>query len=360
MRSRVLAFVALLCASCGPDDTVSVADGDAPLDAAFDAPPDRAPPPDRPFVDVGRFDSGAPLAVDDAVVVSVTWPDRLACGTSGAATIIVRNTGSSTWTRAGGYKLAAGDDSDPLHPGDARIVLLDGESIPTGATHAFTVALQGPATPGTYTTDWQMVREGVHRFGGVTSHPVVVACASPDAGAVDAGAPPTPDAGVPNTFNLAEATVLNSAADVASWPATATITRLDLNRDGVYIDFTRRDGAGSWPDVPFITPGEDLQYTLWIVLQVGGRLYTSGCIQYWRGLDRNGGPPSGYAMNWYYDPNRWAPMTGHQPAVGERVGFFVTAGNARNVTDGSGTVVRERSNVVVVPFPTDDGAVFTY
>ena len=100
--------------------------------------------------------------------------------------------------------------------------------------------------------------------------------------------------------------------------------------------------------------------TLWIALDIGGHWYTSGCIQYWRGLDRNGGPPSGYAANWYYDANRWAPMTGVQPAPGEPVGFFVTAGNARNITDSSGSIVYERSNVVVVPFPTDAGATFTY
>jgi hypothetical protein len=51
-------------------------------------------------------------------------------------------------------------------------------------------------------------------------------------------------------------------------------------------------------------------------------------------------------------------MTGHQPAVGEKVGFFVTAGNARN--EGAVTSVKERSNVVIVPFPTDGGAVFNY
>lgn len=46
--------------------------------------------------------------------------------------------------------------------------------------------------------------------------------------------------------------------------------------------------------------------------------------------------------------------------VGELVGFFVTAGNARNVTDGSGSIVYERSNVITIPFPADPGAVFTF
>lgn len=201
-----------------------------------------------------------------------------------------------------------------------------------------------------------------------TSHPSDDASTTTDS-AVDSGidttsppdtTPTFPDAaGV--TIDLSTVTVLNSPADVASWPETAKITTLDLGPTGVYIDFTKRDGAGSWPDVPFGAPGDSLEYTLWIVIQVEGKWYTSGCIQYWRGLDRNGGPPSGYAANWYYDAIRWAPMTGHQPLPGEPVGFFVTAGNERNVTDDSCCAVKERSNLVVIPFPsTDSGTVFSY
>ena len=58
----------------------------------------------------------------------------------------------------------------------------------------------------------------------------------------------------------------------------------------------------------------------------------------------------------HYDPVRWGPMAGYQPANGERVGFFVSAGDARN---NGHVVVKERSNVVMVPFPMN-GAVFTY
>ncbi len=324
-----------------------VASDALPADAALDAPVD-ATVRDASAIDAAR---DAAAAEDDAEVVSVTFPERLACGRAATATVVVRNTGSATWTRAGGYKLGAVGDHDPLHPGDARVWLDEGVSVAPGATHAFEIGLAAPTAPASFTLRWQMVHELVRWFGPITARDVMVACdAPPDAGPPD----------VPTDFDLASATVLNSPSDVATWAETARITALDLGADGVYIDFTRRDGPGSWPDVPFITPGEDLQYTLWIVLYVDGRWYTSGCIQYWRGLDRNGGPPSGYAMNWYYDPGRWRPMTGHQPAVGERVGFFVTAGNARNVTDHSGSRVFERSNVVFVPFPSDMGAVFRY
>jgi hypothetical protein len=161
--------------------------------------------------------------------------------------------------------------------------------------------------------------------------------------------PPSPPASN-DAIDLHSATIMNSPVDVADWPATARITTLDLGQNGAFIDFTQKN---NWPDVPFLVPGENLQYTLWIVLNINGHWYASGCIEYWRGLDRNGGPPSQYAQNWYYDVIRWGPMVGHQPAPGEQVGFLVTAGDARN---NGNTVVRERSNVVMVPFPSGGGS----
>jgi len=289
--------------------------------------------------DGGGVNVTMPNATDDAVVVSASFPAALECGASDTAKVTVRNTGTSTWTLSDGFALGAVGDEDPLHAGGVRVRLSGADAVPPGGEHTFDVALAAPMKPLTYTTDWQMVHEKVRWFGGVAKRDVVV-----DAKPID----------------LSKAKVLNSPDDVATWAETAKITGFDMDMNGVRIDFTKRDGGGSWPDVPFGQPGDSLEYTLWIVIEINGQWYTSGCIQYWRGLDRNGGPPSGYAANWYYDPNRWGPMTTHQPVVGERVGFFVTAGNARNVTDHSGSQVFERSNVITIPFPADPGANFTY
>jgi hypothetical protein len=158
----------------------------------------------------------------------------------------------------------------------------------------------------------------------------------------------------PNTdqIDLSQAIVENSPPDTPSWPVTAPITELDLATPGIYVNFEKRNGYGSWPDVA------GLQYTQWLVLNINGQWYASGVNQFWRGLEFNGGGPSGYAADLYYDSIRWPMMVGYQPAVGELVGFFVAAGNARNVHDDSGTVVLERSNVLLVPFPPNTGQVF--
>ena len=71
-----------------------------------------------------------------------------------------------------------------------------------------------------------------------------------------------------------------------------------------------------------------------------------------------GGPPSEFALNWFYNPIRWAPMTFNQPAVGDLIGFFVTAGDTRGFNGH--TKVQERSNVVLIPMPDDGGAFYRF
>ncbi len=147
--------------------------------------------------------------------------------------------------------------------------------------------------------------------------------------------------------------VVNSP-NVLSWPVTTTITRLELRSTGVHAEFTKQN---DWPNVT--PPGWQgpLQYTLWLFLNIGGDWYASGIIQFWRGLDVNGGDVTAnnqIALNWVYD-DRWGPMVKHQPAVGERVGFMVSAGNARGQDDH---VVAERSNIVEIGFPATAGTVY--
>ncbi|HEX3646064.1 MAG TPA: carboxypeptidase-like regulatory domain-containing protein [Vicinamibacterales bacterium] len=148
--------------------------------------------------------------------------------------------------------------------------------------------------------------------------------------------------------------VRGPAGDVANWPVTTQMRVLDFNSGGVFVDFTAKN---SWPDV--VPPGWDggIEFTLWMVEKINGQWITAGGLEFWRGLDRSGGPPSRFAANWYYNPQVWGELASHQPAVGEQVGFFVTAGDqrAKDVR-----IVTERSNVVLVPFPSDGGAYYPF
>jgi hypothetical protein len=155
-------------------------------------------------------------------------------------------------------------------------------------------------------------------------------------------------------MDLSQAAVFNSPGDVASWPVTTAITELHMRPNGVYptgisLVFS---GQQTWPD--YLPPGwsGSLQYTVWAVVRVNGQWCTSGFIQMWRGRSSTGAPIlSDFAINWAYDA-RWGPMNHYQPQVGELMGFFVTAGDARGVRGV--TSVRERSNVVLVNLPAND------
>src|SRR3954470_1744418 len=171
------------------------------------------------------------------------------------------------------------------------------------------------------------------------------------------GSAPALAQGLPaDAINLSQVTVYNSPADIASWPVTTAITRLDeQSPNGLSFTFSARN---TWPD--YVPPGWDggLQYTVWAVVQVNGQWYTSGFIQMWRDRASTGAPIlTDFAKNWVYD-SRWGPMMGHQPVVGEQMGFFVSSGNARGVT--TATSVRERSNVVVISVPANDTGSFTF
>lgn len=146
-----------------------------------------------------------------------------------------------------------------------------------------------------------------------------------------------------------------TSPQVRSWPATAQITDLKFTPAGVHVAFTKQDGPDRWPDV--VPPGwtGPLQYTLWLVLNVNGQWCASGIIEYWHGLEAGGGNvvvDNQIARNWVYD-GRWGPMAGHQPAVGEHVGFFVTAGDQRGKDVHQ---VAERSSIIEIEWPASTGA----
>ncbi|HEY3356099.1 MAG TPA: NBR1-Ig-like domain-containing protein [Polyangia bacterium] len=351
-RHAAVTLVLSLVAAGGCVGQVSSSDppdagADAAAAAADAAAGDAAPRDSTIAVDgaPAAADTGVeagPPPTDDAEIVSAPLPAALTCGEARRVTISVRNTGSTTWT-SGAYRLGGAAAGDPLSSA-GRVDLAAGDAVAPGGVHDFTLALLAPSAAGPVTTEWQMVHEGVGRFGGAAARAVAVD-ALPDGETI-----------------LASATIPNSPPDVPSWPATTTITQLAVRADGVAVEFGKKDGADRWPDVT--PPGwtGPLQYTLWLALKIDGAWVTSGIIQFWYGLAASGGDVTQgdqIAINWVYDA-RWGAMDHYQPVAGESVGFMVTAGNVRGVVDGSQSPVKERSNLVVIPFPAASGVTFTF
>lgn len=164
-------------------------------------------------------------------------------------------------------------------------------------------------------------------------------------------------------IDLTSAVVHSSPADVAAWPITTRIERLTMRPGqdhGLSFQFS---GNQTWPD--YVPPGWDgpIQYTVWAGVQIAGRWHMAGFIQMWRTRPSTGAPILAQWRDWAYDENRWGPMVHHRPQAGEKMLFFLSAGNARRGSagrEGDVTSVRERSNAVLVALPHGDHGDFVF
>jgi hypothetical protein len=114
---------------------------------------------------------------DDARLVASSLPASMETGQVITASLTFKNTGVSTWSEGAAYRLGAANDQDPFAA--PRQYLAPGQSVAPGQQATFTYALTAPANPGTYHTQWQMLKEGLARFGDIAAQDVVVTAAPP-------------------------------------------------------------------------------------------------------------------------------------------------------------------------------------
>lgn len=153
--------------------------------------------------------------------------------------------------------------------------------------------------------------------------------------------------------------------DVHAWPVTSTVTRVIFLPANWQIESSKQWDPNRWPDA--IPPGWEgpIQYTLWPVVKVDGQWRTCPAIEFWYGgpypnhgrYDGVGGPYSKAAQDWYFHVPQ---MAGHQPMVGETVGFFTTTAVQRNSTSAVPGAPHERSNVVICQVPASDSGTIDF
>jgi hypothetical protein len=124
----------------------------------------RADRTEKPgFAAYRNFISEHSVGLDDAVITADSFPTRIEAGVPLTVRLTVKNTGDTTWTAADGYLLAADGDQDPF--AEPRQYLGLGDAIAPGQSKTFSIPWSAPATPGSYVSGWQMLRDGVGRFG---------------------------------------------------------------------------------------------------------------------------------------------------------------------------------------------------
>jgi hypothetical protein len=163
----------------------------------------------RSYFDDIAITSPSPL---ESSIIADTIPTQIVSGHTYDATVTVRNDGSSTWSEATLFRLGAVGDGDPFAGG--RQYLQNGETVALGQTHVFHIAMTTPWSPGTYTTDWQMVQDMVAWFGATLTKTVTVASPPPyEASVVSDTIPTTMEAG--HTYSVS-ITVRNEGANTWS------------------------------------------------------------------------------------------------------------------------------------------------
>ncbi|NLX22498.1 MAG: hypothetical protein GXY55_12655 [Phycisphaerae bacterium] len=102
--------------------------------------------------------------------VSDTIPAEMDPGQSYNVSITLRNRGV-LWTEERQIRLGTPGENDPFH--QAGRAYVSGE-VDTAQTCTFNLTMTAPSEPGTYATNWQMLREGVTWFGPTVSKQIRV------------------------------------------------------------------------------------------------------------------------------------------------------------------------------------------
>lgn len=276
----------------------------------------------------GTAGTGGASLVDDALITSDAFPGQMGCGQTITVTVTAQNNGTSTWTKAGGYRLGAVSGSDPLSK-TARYDLGDADSVPPGGTFDFALTLTAPAAADKPTSTWRMLREPAQWFGQTNARTVNVSCTA---------APP---------FDLSKVTIIGSP-DVRGFPVTSKLTSLSFSPGTIHVDHEKR---GQWPPVVIADDGTTQEATIWVFFAIDGAWYATGGERLRPNqTDKQLDNPSKIGPGWLYDSNRWGVMTNYVPQAGDLVGFMVVAGSTRS---DNHVIVEERTGVVLVNFPAD-------
>jgi len=144
-------------------------------------------------------------AADNSQFDSQSVPDTMTCFRNYTVSVTMKNTGTTTWTQAGGYNLGSYNPYDNWTWGLSRVPLSSTATVCPGESKTFTFTVTAPGTPGTYNFQWQMVKDGVGGawFGAYsTNRAQVVSTVTHDALFVSQSVPANMVAGQPQSVSV--------------------------------------------------------------------------------------------------------------------------------------------------------------
>src|SRR3989344_9584234 len=126
-----------------------------------------------------------PAPTNISTCVSIDAPSTVGVNQTFNATIVMKNTGTNTWTQAANYNLGSTNPMDNRTWGFHRMGVSG--SVSTNQNATFNFVASAPQNPGTYAFDWQMVQDGVNGawFGGVCQKTITVVAPQQITGCID-------------------------------------------------------------------------------------------------------------------------------------------------------------------------------
>ena len=110
---------------------------------------------------------------NNASFVSQSVPTTMTTGHQYIVSVTMKNTGSSTWTEAGGYRLLSQNPSGNTTWGFDRVHFPSNVSVAPNTNYTFTFTVTAPANPGSYNFQWKLLLNGTGTFGQASSNVVV-------------------------------------------------------------------------------------------------------------------------------------------------------------------------------------------
>jgi len=130
----------------------------------------RKAKPGIPAFNYGQVTENRPIEVlvgSHATFVSHFAPSPINVGSRNIAQVIMRNSGSTTWTYGNFYLVSQNPYANSTW-GRIKADLNPGESIAPGQVKTFNFTTVAPLVPGSYNMQWQMRHGGVENFGELT------------------------------------------------------------------------------------------------------------------------------------------------------------------------------------------------